>query len=432
MTIYKGLTYLDKHRFLPRQISVPPHPSLDLIIAIPCHDEFHLDKTLESLEACQAIPASVEVIIVINAGKHHPAEVHHQNEHTLHWLKEWIKASSRKLTYHAIYVPNLPRKHAGVGLARKIAMDEAVDRFTQTLTGDGIIVCLDADSTVDDNYLKEIYRVFNTPPYPQACNLHFEHPLSGNTYSPDVYEGIAYYELFLRYYIQGLRYAGFPYAYHTIGSSMAVTSQAYQQKGGMNRRKAGEDFYFLHKFIPGGRFTEIHSTTVFPSPRPSQKVPFGTGRAINDWLSGAKNLEYAYALQSFQDLKELMWQVPGLFDHPLGHLPESISTFLENQHFNVNLEEIRQHVASRSTFCKRFFQWFDALKVLKYIHFVRDEYYRDEPLLQVAKQLYQLERQQEASAHMDIRKWLTIYRRWQKSNGGYIYPPSKKGTFYRD
>ncbi len=432
MTIHKGLTYLEKHRFLPRQISLTPHPSLNFIITIPCHDEFHLDKTLESLEACHSIPAGIEVIIVINAGQHHPANIHRQNERTLNWLNTWKTAYTRKLTYHAIYVQDLPRKHAGVGLARKIAMDEAVDRFSQAESEDGIIACLDADCTVADNYLAEVYRCFHTPPYPQASSIYFEHPLSGHEYAPDVYEGIVYYELFLRYYIQGLRYAGFPYAYHTIGSSMAVTSQAYQHKGGMNRKKAGEDFYFLHKFIPSGRFAEIHSTTVFPAPRPSQKVPFGTGRAIKDWLSGAKNLEYAYALQSFLDLKKLLRQVPHLFDHPPEYLPGSISNFLKNYDFSVKLEEIRQHVASRSAFCRRFFQWFDALKALKYIHFARDEYYPDEPLSQVARQLYQLEGHQDVTDFIDFKDWLTIYRRWQKNNGGFMNPPSGKGTFYRD
>src|SRR4029434_9989987 len=100
----------------------------------------------------------------------------------------------------------------------------------------------------------------------------------------EIYKAIAAYELHLRYYLQALRTAGFPHGYHTIGSSMAVRARTYMEQGGMNRRQAGEDFYFLHKLIPLGGFTELNSTTVYPLPRPSNRVPFGTGRAVSEWL----------------------------------------------------------------------------------------------------------------------------------------------------
>jgi len=40
--------------------------------------------------------------------------------------------------------------------------------------------------------------------------------------SAQVYGAIAAYELHLRYYVQALRYAGFPHAHHTVGSCLAV------------------------------------------------------------------------------------------------------------------------------------------------------------------------------------------------------------------
>ena len=88
-------------------------------------------------------------------------------------------------------------------------------------------------------------------PRSPGCSIYFEHPLHGPL-EPKVYEAIAAYELHLRYYVQALRYAAFPYAHHTIGSSMAVRADAYAKQGGMNKRQAGEDFYFLHKIIPLG------------------------------------------------------------------------------------------------------------------------------------------------------------------------------------
>ena len=92
------------------------------------------------------------------------------------------------------------------------------------------------------------------------------------------------YELHLRYLNLFSRFTGFPYAYHTIGSCFGVRAETYASQGGMNKRKAGEDFYFLHKIIPLGEFREINNTCVIPSPRESDRVPFGTGAAIGKYL----------------------------------------------------------------------------------------------------------------------------------------------------
>ena len=75
---------------------------------------------------------------------------------------------------------------------------------------------------------------------------------------------IAAYELHLRYYTHGLRFSNLPYSFQTVGSAMAVRCSAYQKQGGMNKRKAGEDFYFIQKIIALGGYSELNSTTVFP------------------------------------------------------------------------------------------------------------------------------------------------------------------------
>jgi hypothetical protein len=48
----------------------------------------------------------------------------------------------------------------------------------------------------------------------------------------------------------------------------------------MSRRQAGEDFYFIQKVAMQGRYGECRTTRVHPSPRPSDRVPFGTGPDI--------------------------------------------------------------------------------------------------------------------------------------------------------
>ena len=91
MTIYRGQTYLQKHRFLPRQIKVHPPKDLGMLIVIPCHNEPDLLETLESLEKCTQPQQAVEVIVVINAGEQHSAEIHAQNQATRSEFEAWNK-----------------------------------------------------------------------------------------------------------------------------------------------------------------------------------------------------------------------------------------------------------------------------------------------------------------------------------------------------
>lgn len=365
-------------------------------VVIPCCDEPALLTSLQALWDCERTVCTVEVLVVINASEDATDDILVQNIRAAGDAVEWIGLhSDEKLRFFLIEKNDLPKKHAGVGLARKIGMDEAVARFNQIGNDEGIIVCFDADCSCDPNYLKCIESHFSSNPLTPACSIYFEHPLQGEEFGKEVYEGITNYELFLRYYRQGLRFAGFPYAYHTIGSSMAVRSHIYQQQGGMNKRQAGEDFYFLQKIIPLGKFTELITTRVIPSPRPSLRVPFGTGKAISEWLEEEKEELLAYHPQTFNDLKTFFLQVPGLYaligegagSEFIRSLPVSIAEWLNMNDFEKHLEEIRANSSSQQAFVKRFFNWFNAFMVLKYVHFSRDNHYPDVEVGKAATEL---------------------------------------------
>lgn len=87
------------------------------------------------------------------------------------------------------------------------------------------------------------------------------------------------YEIYLRHYVLGLKAAGSPYAFHTVGSLIRFELSAYAQTRGFPKREAGEDFYLLDKLAKLGRVAE-HSGVVKLVPRPSDRVPFGTGAAM--------------------------------------------------------------------------------------------------------------------------------------------------------
>jgi len=292
--------YLSKHSFTAQLIAEPPSDNLALVVVIPCYNEPNLIASLQSLKKCELPSSDVEVIVLINSAENESGEVLEQNRESFHQAKEWAELNSLNgLRFFILNQTGLPKKHAGVDLARKIGMDEAVRRFEQAGNPNGIIVCFDADSLCDTNYLVELEKHFRKNPKTPACSIYFEHPLEGTEFSKEVYDGIANYELHLRYYVNALKYAAYPYAFQTIGSSLAVRSDVYQKQGGMNRRKAGEDFYFLSKVMHLGNFSELNSARVIPSPRSSHRVPFGTGKAIGDWLKNGSTELPSYNLQIF-------------------------------------------------------------------------------------------------------------------------------------
>jgi glycosyltransferase involved in cell wall biosynthesis len=400
--------YFERFRFCGRQIAEPPAPGLSLVVVIPCFNEPDLIASLESLRCSEPPNAAHEVIVVVNSATDADASILKQNEATLRGAAAWIDAQpGPKLTAHLIDACNLSPRHAGVGLARKIGMDEALRRFDDAGTIDsGVILCFDADCTCAPNYLRTVSEHFAAYLYSPACSIYFEHPLEGDL-QPEIYEAVAAYELHLRYYVQALRYAGFPHAYHTIGSSMAVRARAYMEQGGMNRRQAGEDFYFLHKLIPLGGFTELNSTAVYPSPRPSNRVPFGTGRAVSEWLQkpGTKT----YPLQAFDDLRVFLQSVPSLKNSTGGDMPESVRTFFAEQGFENALEEIRRHTATPAAFTKRFFRWFDGFRAMKFIHHARDHFYAEKEVATAAERL--LTKIGRAEGTSSVIQLLEVYRK---------------------
>lgn len=374
-------SYFEKHLFKPIRIDAPVNVDVNLIVVIPCFNEPELPATLNSLHNCSFPEGKAEVIIVLNAAEDSTSAVFAQNEKTCSDIREWQRKTNPSFDVHLLRDEDLPRKHAGVGLARKIGMDEAAWRFHTAGKNEGVIVCLDADCTVASNYFSAIEDYFLAHPKTTAASIYFEHPL--NAGDAKLREGIFNYELHLRYYRQALKYTGYPFHYHTIGSSMCVRSAVYRQAGGMNRRKAGEDFYFLHKIMPLGEFGEINGTAVYPSGRISERVPFGTGRAMKEWMNNESGF-LTYDSKIFQDIKIFIDRIPDFFQKSPGEtqglvqaLPASVSTYLCANDFNAKVQVIQSNVANQKMFVKRFLCWLDGFNMLKMVHNIRNNYYPD-------------------------------------------------------
>jgi len=388
--------YFERQKDFQVKIQSKLQQDLKFIAVIPCFNEFNLIETLNSIKNCEKIKSSIEVIIVINSAEDTQQEILDQNIKTFIEAKNWIaQHEDSSLRFFTLHEKDLPKKFAGAGLARKIGMDQAVARFNQLNKDNGVIVSIDADSKLKPNYFVELEKHFNKFPKTNAVTSYFEHPIEGNEFENDIYNAVVQYELYMRYYKLALDYTGFPYSYYTVGSCFAVNVNAYVKQGGMNKKQAGEDFYFLHKIFPLGNCSELNITCVYPSSRPSDRVPFGTGPMVKS-IAESKNKEFlTYNFDAFIELKTFLSGIERLFriedlDQLLNELPKCISEFLvENEISNI-IEEINSNSTNIKTFTKRFYNWFDAFRVLKFLNFAHENYYEKLELMNESETLIQL------------------------------------------
>ncbi|MBN2347700.1 MAG: glycosyltransferase [Bacteroidales bacterium] len=375
--------YLAKQPLFSRPISQAPLPGLEYIIVIPCYNENKLLNTLDSLYRAERPSSPVEIIVVINSSETSPQHILHSNKNTLESLNLWlIQQNDQNFRVFSLEVTGLSKKHAGAGLARKIGMDEAVRRFNKINNPNGIILSMDADTTCSSDYFTAIEKELKNNPECTGFNLYFEHPLNGTEFKPEIYDAITVYELYLRYYIESLRLAGFPYAYHTVGSCFGVKAAIYSKQGGMNRRQAGEDFYFLHKIFPLGKWIEVNSTTVFPSSRLSDRIPFGTGPAIKKIIEDKGKFE-SFHPGLFDDLNIFIQTVKQFYQtdeetiQPVfENMPDSIRSYLNTQNFFSVIFEINENTGSLPAFLKRFYGWFNGFNVLKFLNYGSIHFYK--------------------------------------------------------
>ncbi len=405
--------FLVKHNSFIKDTYQIQLTNADMVLVIPVYCEDNIDATLNSIIKADRSGCKVVVLCIVNASVVSEASV--VNEQQVMYTKLLnYPVSDSNIQIVPLKAFELPRKHFGAGLARKIGMDEAIRYFNQQDNEDGIIISLDADSTVSENYFTAIKDFFNRTDH-QAASIYFEHPIDGSEYEESIYAAIIQYELHLRYYVEALKMLALPYAFHTVGSCFAVKADAYVKVGGMNRRQGGEEFYFLQKILQVGSIGNLNSTKVVPSPRISNRVPFGTGPTIQQIVEQQGEFE-TYNLQTFFDIKQLFDSIANYFgideeafQKEILNLPGRVRSYLLNSDFYPELENLNRNCATIDTFKKRFYHVFNAFRLVKYLNYCHEHFVEKIPVFDAAIELLEAIGVQTEDI-FDEKELLVIYR----------------------
>jgi hypothetical protein len=291
----------------------------------------------------------------------------------------------------------LPAK-GGVGHARKIGADLAASLIDRNCIHSPWIHCTDADVQLPKTYFTCSDAETNTRPEYAALVYPFHHfGDQGTAENEDVILATQLYELSLRYYVAGLKFAGSPYAFHTIGSTMAVNAIHYAKVRGFPKREAGEDFYLLNKLAKVGSVLELGKglgcEPVEIAARRSDRVPFGTGASVNAITGLADPVrEFRfYDPAVFELLRHWLQSWPAIWqsrsvDLAASILPEQAGEHDESERRQALLAGLKKIRADQALghafrqsgdldqFTRQMHTWFDAFRTLKLIHTLRDQH----------------------------------------------------------
>ncbi len=296
----------------------------------------------------------------------------------------------------------LPSK-GGVGHARKIGADLATWLIHNGHIDSPWIHCTDADARLPGRYFTASDALGGDKEN-TALIYPFRH-CAGDGDSVAIVAATQIYELSLRYYLAGLRRAKSPYAFHTIGSTLAVHAHHYAKVRGFPSRQAGEDFYLLNKLAklaPVHQFSEGRDCgPIELQSRSSDRTPFGTGAAVSElvrlqdpWLEFRLYHPGIFAL-----LGLWLQRMPELWPRGMSEPDKALETgLLESNGPAIDKADIRvlvwalielgvpaalthawAHSRNQAQFTRQMHTWFDAFRTLKLVHHLRDRHLKSVP-----------------------------------------------------
>jgi hypothetical protein len=347
-------------------------------LVIPAHAEpaNRLERVWKQLPN----PEQLLIIIVANAAHHDPDTIAMVHAITSARAATPVGQQAKLLTAPGspdiLLVDRYADGHQvpakqGVGLARKIGCDVALALHQAGIIKSQWLRTTDADVILPPDYLQSFSGDEVARLYP------FEHCAVPGA-APSELLGLQLYEIYLLYTVLGLRSAGSPYAYPTIGSIIACRADAYAAVRGFPRRATGEDFYLLNKLRKTGAVSLVIGKSIEISGRVSERVPVGTGQAVRR-IAASPNplLDYTFEHPDcyaglgalLQYLDELAARQPDTMAHPDSLIQSiAVSTGLA-----AHYERERKRGISAGVMRKSLHDWFDGLRTRQFIRRLSDE-----------------------------------------------------------
>jgi hypothetical protein len=342
------------------------------------------------MRAAAGARGRVLVIVVVNAPRSGAREswgMHHELlAHLVGERAELISSSppawlGRHEAFDVLAIDRASPEHCfpdkqGVGLARRIGCDLGLALYARGQIERPYLFCTDADAVLPPDY-------FEVVPEPAAAAIVFSfwHEPGGDG---RIDAATAVYELGLRYYVAGLAHARSPYAFHAIGSAMAVDANAYAAVRGFPKRLSGEDFYLLDKVAKIGPICRADHTCIQLASRASARTVHGTGVAavkIAAELDGGTTLFYhpqcfsllsawLDAVERFalcRDVASVRAALAATCDHAWPLLEDVLDGLGAWDALARAARETRAPTALHA----RLHTWFDGFRTLKLIHGLR-------------------------------------------------------------
>jgi hypothetical protein len=351
------------------------------------------------MRALQTVPPGKEgevlVVLVVNAPPEAAAWVHERNLEVLPRLRQKFgpeeaafvdgtPTPAHLFRFRAGRILHVDRaspghhlpKGEGVGLARKIGFDIALRLYRATRLASSWLHSTDADVLLPRDYFDRA----STVPKNHAAALVYPFTHRGEE-DVALARAIQLYEISLRYYVLALASAASPYAYHTVGSTLAVDAISYAKVRGVPKRTAAEDFYLLGKLAKIGSIAALGGPPISISGRVSRRVPFGTGPAVERiaregqftlyhplifahlgaWLAVLADLPLESSPSAFSKLIVEHCRQRGLD-------PAHLLEMAAHPQTQTAIASAHRHAKTREKLAQHITTWFDAFRTLKFVH----------------------------------------------------------------
>lgn len=372
-------SYADQRLWEAKNILCPCH----YVLVIPAFNED--EKFVENLLGLKKNLDKPTLIIVVINGPH-DAEVSqvHANLSLIDRLKTLGECPSTagettlvvEGNFHLLIAgPFTLERSQGVGLARKIGADFAAHLVYEAMVECPIIFCTDADAILPSDYFSRGEKAIGLGD--AAAVFPFIHECPTDERQA---QAIAMYEQRLNRYVAGLKSAASPYAFHTMGSTMALSARHYAKVRGFPKISAGEDFYVLNKLRKLGPVISLSGEPIKLSARVSDRVLFGTGPALAKILQNTdpKDAPIFYDPKVFEYLRVFLSHAEARIQAGFCDVSADLDAFSQDAFYSLDKGQLERSLALRTSIkdrIKAFHEYFDAFKTLKFIHHLRDSHF---------------------------------------------------------